>query len=353
MAKVNIYPTNYELKEVLSSITNRGFLNEFAQQKGIFITHVDTDTLAQEVSNLFLDNEDLEAIRKESYQSNSNHALSGFVVKSTDKKFDLKTNYQTIFDQAKFKFHQKPTQLVKIKDTNIYRGSIEYVKKKAGRIEFLQDEVSQFEFYMEEVGPGAWRVEVDGTRSTDSKELRDLIDEVITKDTEVLILDQALLNTESSILFFDRLANEGMAANYNFKTITHLSIKRGSVDDNEDGEETDVVNSEDLVGITQAILKGENLRENQFVKQSVKSGYRFNAMTYEFAHKTEPYHLELKAEFKGRPKVFEVTIANYQAGSGVGAAREKAVPSATQSRKIRSEFWNKSKVIFDEIIKRK
>jgi hypothetical protein len=353
MAKVNIYPTKYELTEVLATITNRGFLNSFAQQKGIFITHVDIETLAQEVSNLFLDNEDLETIRKEAYQSNSNHALSGFVVKSADKNFDLKTNYQWIFDQGKQKLNQKLTQLVKVKDTEIYKGSIEYVKKKAGRIEFLQDEVTQFDFYIEQVNPGIWQVEVDGTRSTDSKELRELFSEVITRETEVLTLEQGLLNTESSILFFDRLANEGMANDWNFKTVTHLTIKRGDDDGTEENEETEVVNTEDLVGITQAILQGENLRENLFVKQSVKSGYRFNAMTYEFAHKKEPYFLELKAEFKGRPKVFEVTIADYQEVIGTTPTREKVSIPDAHSRKIRSEFWNKSKAIFDEIVKRK
>jgi hypothetical protein len=65
------------------------------------------------------------------------------------------------------------------------------------------------------------------------------------------------------------------------------------------------------------------------------------------------YFLELKAEFKGRPKVFEVTIADYQEVIETTPMREKvAIPDA-HSRKIRSEFWNKSKIIFDEIVKRK
>jgi len=353
MAKANIYPTKYELTEVLSSITNRGFLNSFAQQKGIFITHVDTNTLAQEISNLFLDNEDLETIRKEAYQSKSNHALSGFVVNSNDKSFNLKTNYQWIFDQGKQKLNQKISQLVKIKDKDIYKGSIEYVKKTAGKIEFLQDEVTQFDFYIEEVNPGIWQVEVDGSRSTDSKELRELFGEILTRETEILTVEQSLLNTESSILFFDRLANEGMSNEWNFKTVKHLTIKRGNIDDADENGETEVVNSDDLIGITQAILQGENLRENLFVKQSVNSGYRFNAMTYEFAHKKEPYFLELKAEFKGRPKVFEVTIVNYQEVVGTTLTREKISIPDGHSRLIRSSFWNKSKTIFDEIIKRK
>lgn len=353
MAKANIYPTKYELTEVLSSITNRTFLNSFAQERGIFITNVDALTLAKEVANLFLDNEDLEIIRKEAYHNNSNHALSGFVVRSGDKNFNLKNTYEYIFDQGKQQSdRQSLTQLTKIKGTDSYKGSIEYTKKKAGRIEFLQDETSQFDFYIRELEPGTWQVEVDGSKSTDSRELKEILNQVITKETEIITLDLNLLTTDLSVLFFDRLANEGMSDVWQFKTVTHLTIKRGLIDDPND-DDIESAAAEDLVGITQAILQGANLRENLFVKQSVKSGYRFNAMTYEFAHKKEPYFIEIKSEFKSRPKVFEITIANYEEVVGTTPTREKVNVPDGHSKSIRSAFWNNSKIIFEQIVRQK
>ncbi|MDT3401220.1 hypothetical protein [Mucilaginibacter terrae] len=355
MAKINIYPTKYELVEVLTSITNRGFLNVFAQNKGIFITHVDTATLAKEISNLFLDNDDLESIRKEAYNNNSSHALSGFVLKSKNKDFNLKNDYQSLFDDGKQKMGQVLNQLVRIKGTNIYKGSIEYNKKRAGRIEFLQDEVTHFDFYIEEKSPGTWQVEVDGNRSTDSKELKDLLNGVLDTNTVIQDIEQALLNTEASILYFDKLATSGMSAEWNFKTVRHLTLKEGSSASGtlENPEETEqVANAEDLVGITQAILQGQNLRENPFVKQSVKSGYRFNAMTYEYEHATEPFFIQVKAEFKGRPKVFEVTIVDYEEVRGETPTRQRVNIGDSYSKELRSLFWNNSKIIFNEIVKR-
>ncbi|MDB5287329.1 MAG: hypothetical protein JWR05_2278 [Mucilaginibacter sp.] len=356
MAKVNIYPSKYELIEVLTSITNRGFLNAFAQERGIFITHVDIATLANEVSNIFLDNDDLELIRKEAYQNNSSHALSGFVLKSDDKKFNLKLDYQWIFDNGKQKQGQIINQLTKVsKDSEIYKGSIEYNKKRAGRMEFLQDEVSHFDFYIEETEPGSWQVEIDGNRSTDSKELKELLSEVLRKNTEILSIEQALLNTESSIIYFDRLATNGMTNEWNFKTVIHLTLKMGNDEEpkQDDLDEIHSANEEELVGITQAILQGQNLRENAFVKQSVKSGYRFNAMTYEFHHVREPYIIQIKAEFKGRPKVFEVSIVDYEEVVGTLLNRQKITVPESHSREIRSQFWNNSKGIFNEIINRR
>ncbi|WP_454802857.1 hypothetical protein [Mucilaginibacter phyllosphaerae] len=355
MAKVNIYPTKYELVEVLSSITNRGFLNAFAQSKGIFITHVDIVTLAQEISNLFLDNEDLEIIRKEAYSNNSSHALSGFVLKSKDKGFNLKNDYQTLFDEGKQKMGQVLNQLTKVKGTNIYKGSIEYNKKRAGRMEFLQDEVTHFDFYIEEKEPGTWQVEVDGNRSTDSKELKDLLSEILKTDTEILNIEQSLLNTEASIIYFDKLAKSGMSSEWNFKTVRHLTLKEGasSSEPSGDSEEKDqAANAEELVGITQAILQGQNLRENSFVKSSVNSGYRFNAMTYEYQHAAQPYFVQVKAEFKGRPKVFEVTIVEYEEVVGETPTRKTINIGEAFSKEIRSIFWNNSKTVFNNIVKR-
>lgn len=360
MSNTHIYPTKYELIEVLTSITNRTFLNSFAQERGAFITHVTLESLANEISNMFLDNDDLEIIRKEAYHINASHTLSGFVVKSTDKNFNLKNSYQWIFDEGKQKFGQKINQLVKVTpESNVYKGSIEYNKKRAGRIEFLQDEISHFDFYLEEKSPGNWQVEIDGNRSTDSKELKDLFHEVLNSDANIENIEQILLTTELSIQFFDSLANNGMPSDWKFSDIKHLTLKMGNADEQKSGDSEDdtekieTVKEEALVGITQAILQGQNLRENTFVQQSVKSGYRFNAMTYEFHHKTDPFIIQLKAEFKGRPKVFEVSIVNYDQQIGIAASREAANLSASENRKIRSDFWNNSKEIYNKLIKRK
>jgi len=90
----------------------------------------------------------------------------------------------------------------------------------------------------------------------------------------------------------------------------------------EDGEDDlKELSGDELVGIFQAVLEGKNLRENSFVKKLVESGYRFNAMSYEFEHIERVKILQLKAEFKGRAKVFEVSIVTTSENVGVSMAR--------------------------------
>lgn len=359
------YPSQYELEEVLTSITNRSFLNAFAQGKGIFITNISHKQLASEISNYFLDEKDLETIRREAYQININHTLSGFLISSKDKTFSLKKVYDNIFENSRQKEGQRLTQLIKLNTVdNQFKGSIEYNKKRAGRIEFLQDEISSFDFYLKEQQEGIWLVEIDCNRSTDTRELKELfLNNILKSSYEIETIDQDALTTELTITFFDNIAKNSMANEWNFLDVKHLTLRKGkdidspleddAIIENEESETSEIKEleeTEELIDITQAILQGKNLRENSFVKQSVKSGYRFTAMTYEFQHKISPHIIQIKAEFKGRPKVFEVSIINYEQLLGLAQMRQNISLSPSENRSMRSDFWNKSKSIYEELV---
>ena len=356
MNKYN-YPSKYELLEVLNSITNRTFLNVFAQKRGIFITNTNLAGLADEIANLYLDNDDIEQIRREAYHIHSNHALSGFTVKSSDNNFDMTHVYQWIYEQGgDRKVGQQLSALVKIPGEDLYKASFEYNRKKAGRIEFLQDEVSSFDFYFRKISSSEWQVEIDSNRSTDLKELKELIDKNLRKE-EINEIDPKFLNTEISIKFFDELTKSGMDDEWNFVDIKHLNLKKGNDDEKEysNEEELDVVenvNKDDIAGITQAILQGKNLREDPFVQQCVTNSYRFNAMTYEFHHNASPHIIHIRAEFKGRPKVFEVSIAGYEEVTGIARTRTTVSMDPKINRHIRSTFWNNSKDVYNKLIHR-
>lgn len=351
------YPSVYEIKEVLGSITNRSFLNDFAQRKGIFITNSSQQQLATDLSNLFFDDEDLERIRMEAYNNKANHTLSGFLVRSNDKNFNLKNIYEYARENSEFGTGKTLASLQKVSNDGeelCYRGRMEYVKPKAGRIQFLQNERSAFDFYLNRKDEGQWQVEVDASRSNDLKELKSIFSDYLAKGDSVELIEHALLNTMQTIAFFDALAKQGMDNNWQFLDTKHLTLKQGNTDSDEDNSEDqtkEVTSSPELTGISQAILKGQNLRENNFVRQCVNDGYQFTAMTYEFGHKSEPYFIQVKAEFKGKPKVFEVSIVAYEENVGIPLRREPANLTVGQNRLIRSAFWNNAKEIFDKLPK--
>ena len=105
--------------------------------------------------------------------------------------------------------------------------------------------------------------------------------------------------------------------------------------------------------LRQAILDGKNLREDAFVKQFESAGCIFTAMTFEFHHKTEPEVIHIRAEFKGNPKIFEVSIVNTYEIKGPEAKPEISVISKNKNFELRSLFWNNAKKIFSEVKKDK
>ncbi len=347
-----VYPNQYELMEVFSSITNRQFLNEFAQNKGIFITKSTRDDLAKELSLLFYDNEDLEIIRNEAFNSNANHALNGFTINSSNKRFDLSKAYDSIRQNGKDIKNYIFSALVQKED--YLKGTIQYSKHKPGRIEFLQQEDIAFDFYLKKNIAGEWQVEVDGNKSTDVKELKQIFLKNLGTTETITTIEQERLDPIKLITFFDQLGEKGMGDEWKAKDIKHITVRKGREEesktkDEDEEEDTIVLEDEERIQIKQAILEGKQLRENEFVKKFETDGYKFTAMTYEFEHKTQPNIIQIKAEFKGKPKTFEVQIKSYDKYSGIPSNRETEHLTLTQNRNIRSLFWNNAKAIYDKL----
>jgi len=356
------YPTTYELKEILSRIANKTFLNRFAQSRGVFVTNVNQELLANVLSKLFYDDSDLEIIRQEAYRENNSHTLTGFVVKSKKKNFNLKTIYERLRETGKGGIGVILNEVTKVNDDESYdyKSSFEYIKTKPGRIEFLQNETNFFNFYFKDLKNGAWQIEVDSSKSTDTKEIKNLFTKNLPMDEYGLeLIDQDYLTSDATIVFFDRLAKEGLSSEWNFLDVKHLTVKRGNdIKDNEDDlDELDAeedldskqLSKEELTGITQAILEGKNLREDPFVRDCEGKGYKFSAMTYEFDNQNTPYVISIKAEFKGRPKVFEVGIAEVFEKTGIKGIKHPTSLSSKENRTVRSIFWNNAKVIYESI----
>lgn len=340
----NSYPSKYEIYEALM-MTSASFIKMFAQRLGLFVTNSNQEVIAKEISRVFLEEHDIEIIRLEAYQQKINHSLSGFTVSSSSKDFSLEKNYNWIVKEGKYKSGIVLNSLRKEDGDSIYKGSYSYRRKKPGRIELLQDEENSFDFYLKANGEGVWNVEIDSTRSTDLKELMELFQPTLrTDEARVEVIDEKFLNTKSSIEFFDELSKFGRADHWSLVQISHVSIRRNVAD-----SETEEVEQKDLDGISQAIIEGKNLRENQFVENAVSSGFSFTAMTYEFENTEKPIGFQIKAEFKGRPKVFEVTILKYFEVLGAERTKNDKTLASKENYTLRSDFWNFSKQVFEKL----
>jgi hypothetical protein len=356
------YPSGYELREVFSSVLDRPFINEFAQTRGIFLTNAKSEELAAELSNLFYEEDDLEGLRNEAFQKDDNATLSSFIVTSSYEDFDLKVIYDNIVQSAVFDSNLILTALRKPdKDDDVYVGEIEYNKSKVGRIQFLQNEQANFGFAIEKIKSGIWKVEVDCSRSSDLTHVRKLFEEYIREDDAVFeTIDYKSLTKDQNISFFDQLGRKALSEDWQLQTVSHVFIKHESsiqktmLDERDkEGEEKEIEEQEKLFDISQAILTGKNLRNNEFVEDFVKKGYRFTAMTYQFHQKDTPNIIHITADFKGRNRQFEVSIDYVGEWVGYEGIEPTEVPITREHKAMRSVVWGNAKMIFDSFKQRK
>jgi hypothetical protein len=328
-------------------------------EMGIFYMNARQEDVAKELSHIMLDIRDIDKLQQNAYQASSKHTLSGFTLHSSSQDFSLQELYERVRDNDRVLVSKgyrlgTLTKISKGTDTPIYKGSIEYHKKKPGRIELLDEEKGFSEFYFVDKGNGEWQVEVDGNKSSDGKEVQKLISGLVDKHTtSVLDISMDALKQKTTIEFFDELAKIGLGGSWRFIDVKHLAFKRGRDEESEDGENDEngeSIEKEQLTGISQAILEGRNLRDDPFVLQYEKEGCIFTAMTYEFENTKTPETIQLKAEFKGSPKIFEVSIVSYKVTKDLKAKKESETLPPEKHRELRSLFWNNAKAVYVKLI---
>ena len=353
-----LYPTSRELRTILTDAVKRSDLSAFLRRKGVFFFNATTDDLCAKVSEMLLSYDDLQALRAMAYRTVNKQILSGFTLIS-DTEFDLTSIYNDIRIKGEIKKEGYTLESISEKVIpsvgKVYEGSIKYLKTSAGRVAFIRHEERDVSFMMKRVSDKSWQVEVDGGSSNDGKAVSSMLDGLVKgKDIKLdsLLLDY--LSRADTIVFFDKLAKEGLGTDWTIEDVERITLKHhaGTFDDKDEetaGDEEEVA-TEHLTGIAQAILEGKNLRENKFVRQAETSGYAFTSMTYVYGKRDKK--IKLRAEFKRNPKIFEVCLEGYYEPSETEAGKYEDTMSSladVENVGLRSTFWNNAKKVFREI----
>lgn len=370
MSDTNIsYPYSNELRDVINESVKQNELLDFLRKKGIFYLNASHEDSSMLTARLLLDGKDLNEIRSYAYKNANKSLLSGFTLESKSI-FDLESVYNTIREKETFKkdgYRLKALYKVGKKDKE-FGGSVEYRKLRPGKTAFLKEEKHEISFRIKELSKKKWQVEVDGESSSDGKAILKLFSMAVRgKDIAIDELRLDGLSNAGTITFFDRLVKDGLDKEWAIVDILRLTLRR-SKDKNESEEDEDENEStgedakeeevkeapkEQLSGISQAILEGKNLRENKFVRMAEEDGYLFASMTYLFERKKDISRMQIRAEFKGNPKIFEVSLESFSK-TGTDPSDDDTVNlTEEQNYHYRTLFWNNAKKIYKELVKGK
>lgn len=352
MSTQSKYPQTYDVIQTLSEFCTSRFLIEFARQKGIFITNAKLSERAEFLSGLFFDSDELEKIRDNALGNSGETTLSGFWLEIKDEDFDLikelKEYSNTQIDSS---YEMELGNLTGSTEKG-FKGVVTYQQKSPGRFQFLQGTQRDFVFYLNPKYEGKWEIVVDGSRSNDARLLSDWLRKEACRSVESKItsIEQEKLSTKQMIGFFDELSKKAVTKDWKFNQVKRITIRRESQIDDEDDDEVSEADVSVLTGITQAILEGQNLRTNDFVRQCEDGGYRFTSMSYEYENNKLGYLMEVRAEFKLKPKVFEVALDRYIKVSGIEGKHEDAVMPSDEKTTLLKRFYSTAKNIFDNLV---
>lgn len=350
-----VYPERYEIKEVCENFIKRRTLSTFMQERGIFAINASTEDVSNILSNCIFDAVAIDDLRRNAYQCSNKNSLSGFTVTSTLSDFSIKNVYEKARDDDKVLCSKGYklgflTKEVRADGNEVFKGRLDYEIRRPGRIQFMDNEESHCEFHMFEKEIGVWQVEVDGTRTNDGKEVQRLFSQILNKDrTTIHVLNFDNLRDKQTIQFFDEVIERGLSEEWRFCDVVALTFRRGR-DEIADEESDEQIPKATLTGIRQAILEGGHLRDDAFVKKFEEEGCVFAAMTLAFQNTTTPETIHIRAEFKGNPKIFEVSIVNSYVSEGTDGNLATFSLPVKRNLQIRSEFWNNSRKIYNDIL---
>jgi hypothetical protein len=350
-----MYPSPYELEQTLAEFCLRRFVDAFAQARGVFITNDDQKALSLVLSRFHFDHNALEEIRAEALQFNAKSTLAGFVIQSENSDFDLidlleSRRGTSVEDSTSMKLG--PIVCIQDDDHSVFKGTVDYTQWKPGRVEFLQGSPRSFEYYVQRINTWNWRLLVDCGRSNDARVMKDWMKRTVPREARLDAIEQDRLTTQQTIHFFDQLGNRASVEPWRLTQVKRVALQRVTEENIDDNEQEVRVETQPSVlsGITQAILEGKDLRINPFIKECEEGGYRFTAMTYEFEHKSQPYVLEIRAEFKGKPKIFEVAVDRSKRRVGIGEQLEESSIPADRKILTLTQFWSYAKGTYDELL---
>ena len=104
-----------------------------------------------------------------------------------------------------------------------------------------------------------------------------------------------------------------------------------------------------LSGISSAILKGDGLRNNDFVKECMSQGFIFSSMSYKLSHKTLPITIVIDVNFKQTDLKINI-VKTYQLEDD-GIERLAPLPASDQSLYI-DYFQNVAYAVYSNLIEK-
>lgn len=359
------FPRATEVEEAVAKFIGPDYVRAFFQRRGILIVSLGREPFAEIGKRLFLDYDDFEELHDLATTGSPGRSISGFdLVPSDDDEDEAGVPDTDGFLEALAKTLETVSSPdyslyeLSIGKDNILQGTMEYQHRSPGKYELVGKVDSKVEFRVREKTSSSWEVLFFPERITDQKMLESVVIGSLSKGYQVRQHHLHHLPQKDRIEFFDNFLKYQFSE-WHLEDVVGVKVRQpetAKVEDDlddvsvEPNGEAEELEKDQLRSITEAILKGENLRTNPFVKQFEDSGYYFQAMTIRFKHAKTPVMIDLLVNFKLRPISLELSldhmfrVVNGKLDKNSGLPRKKQL-------EILAKFWEVARTLLAAITK--
>jgi hypothetical protein len=371
------FPTSYDVDQALTYRTTSFVdLRRFMQSLGIIVVGNSKDQIAEFASNILFEHQDYLIFRRLAQGASSATNISGFSLRSKlvpisqeDLIADLNELREQLIQQEQ-ELIRKGAPALKVSSPQIVQNRLqlkfEYQRVIPGRVELMQRVDTEVILTVEPISTNNWRVICFPQANQDVKRVEKLFQKMAKGSYEPTTISLEQFTRQQRIQFFDDILDYYSSHDeWRFEQVTEITVRQDVSPKNEylfgengvfeedvfllvDEEENySEAQSGDLRSITQAILQGENLRTNSFVKRCESQGFYFPSMTLKLENRKSLEIVEVNIRFKLSPHMFEVVLTNMNEKSDVGEMAANFTEQRQQE--ILKEFWDTSHLIWENI----
>ena len=236
-----------------------------------------------------------------------------------------------------------------------------YKKPQRGRIKIAETRTVTLDVTISPLEDDSqkYKVSIRHEGMSESKQFVTLLDEMIQEDSEQAVfglkrITLASLLKAHKVDFFDDF---GAYTHKEWKLtdIINVTVNKDekSIDDENDETTSGEIDASEptgrLSGISSAILKGDGLRNNDFVKECMSQGFIFSSMSYKLSHKTLPITIVIDVNFKQTDLKINI-VKTYQLEDD-GIERLAPLPASDQSLYI-DYFQNVAYAVYSNLIEK-
>lgn len=322
-------------------------IKNLLKKKGIFSLVSNAEELSKEIYPIYLGSADIDKM-KELMQTENNYKKSSLMtIIPKENNHDIDSLLEDIEEQfLKYRTYNKKYKIETIttdKSGQINIG-ISYVKKIKGKVALIKDKKKELGVTLKkDLDSSGILVDIRQNDNSDLKEFEKFLEQVNSLDgfpelfkIEHLSLDN--LTKDNKIKFFDDLIAY-IYDDWVIEDIKGIDVKRG--EKLEDEEE--VLSSDELIGITNAMFKGDSIRNTGIVKKFEDQGFYFTSMKFKYSYRKTTENFVIDINFKGTENVKIDIINTYD-------NMDKIVFPMAQQEEIIQKFQEVVNKLYKDII---